>query len=84
MAQLHDGFKGNPAGLDAFARIARELQPGGRLTVEDFLHSESSWDMIADRYRKYCTDPSFKIGLLLDGAHHGWVGDEAFAHGWIC
>ena len=59
VAKLHDGFKGNPGGLEAFARIARELQPGGRLTVDDFLHSEASWDMIAERYRHYCTDPSF-------------------------
>ena len=59
VAKLHDGFKGNPGGLEAFARIARELQPGGRLTVDDFLHSEASWEMIAERYRHYCTDPSF-------------------------
>ena len=25
VAKLHDGFKGNPGGLEAFARIAREL-----------------------------------------------------------
>ena len=59
VAKLHDGFKGNPGGLEAFARIARELQPGGRLTVDDFLHSEASREMIAERYRHYCTDPSF-------------------------
>ncbi|MDD3353219.1 GT4 family glycosyltransferase PelF [Zoogloea sp.] len=58
VAELHDGFKGK-GGIEAFTQIARELQPGGRLTLDDFLRSEVSWEMITDRYRRYCTDPSF-------------------------
>jgi len=39
--------------------IALELQPGGSLPLEDFLHSEFAWDLIRDSYRRHCTDPSF-------------------------
>jgi len=35
------------------------MLPGGRLTADDFLYSEASWDMICDHYRRFCTDPSF-------------------------
>lgn len=59
---LHDGFKlETEAGMacGAFREIIRELMPGGRLPEDDFLHSEESWRIISDRYRKNCTDPSF-------------------------
>jgi glycosyltransferase involved in cell wall biosynthesis len=45
--------------LLAFREIAREMLPGGKLTLEDFLHSEASWEIICDHYRRFCTDPSF-------------------------
>ena len=35
------------------------MLPGGKLTLDDFLHSEESWEIICDRYRRFCTDPSF-------------------------
>ncbi len=35
------------------------MLPGGRLTADDFLYSEASWEMICDHYRRFCTDPSF-------------------------
>lgn len=45
--------------LRAFREIAREMLPGGQLTLEDFLHSEAAWEIICDHYRRFCTDPSF-------------------------
>ncbi len=60
--RLHDGFlrETAPAGAcAAFSEIIRDLMPGGRLPEDDFLHSEEAWRIIADRYRKNCTDPSF-------------------------
>lgn len=59
---LHDVFKapqGAAGKLDAFRGVAAELMPSGRLTLEQFLHSEESWRFVTDRYRKYCADPSF-------------------------
>lgn len=61
-ARLHDGFAGNPddgAALAAFRAVAGELLPGGKLPLADFLHSEEAWQTISERYRNYCTDPSF-------------------------
>lgn len=62
VAELHEVFKARAqtvAGLDVFRDIAMQLLPGGRLTLEQFLHSEEAWHFITDRYRKYCADPSF-------------------------
>lgn len=39
--------------------ITKEMMPGGRLQLADFLYSESAWELICDGYRKHCTDPSF-------------------------
>ncbi len=60
--KLHEGFRNDPAGgaaLAAFRDIVRDILPGGPLTAEDFLHSEAAWEIVSERYRKFCTDPSF-------------------------
>ncbi len=63
--RMHDGFfEGNDGGdcsapLAAFRALAPELLPGGKLPLDDFLHSEAAWKIIGDRYRQHCTDPSF-------------------------
>lgn len=62
MAAMHDSFKSGAlpeTSLMAFRKLALEMMPGGALPLEDFLHGERSWEMICERYRKYCTDPSF-------------------------
>jgi glycosyltransferase involved in cell wall biosynthesis len=60
---LHDLFRAGadtgPAGMSAFHEVARDLMPGGPLTLPDFLHSGQAWRVITERYRKYCSDPSF-------------------------
>ena len=59
---LHAGFRNDPASgeaLAAFRAVARDLLPDGALTAEDFLHSEAAWKIVSDRYRQFCTDPSF-------------------------
>lgn len=60
--QLHSGFKRSMSAdecLALFARVAPALMSGGGLPEEEFLHGERSWQLICDRYRQYCTDPSF-------------------------
>jgi glycosyltransferase involved in cell wall biosynthesis len=60
MSALHDAFRsgeGDVSGL--FGEACRDIRPGGRVSMEDFLRSEASWDIVTDRYRKYCSDPSF-------------------------
>lgn len=59
---LHDLFKAPPSAagdLALFRDVGGDLLPGGRLTLQDFLHSEQAWRMITARYRGQCTDPSF-------------------------
>ena len=65
--RLHDSFVGardgeagaNEKTMAAFCAIARYILPGGALPEGDFLHSKESWEIISERYRKHCTDPSF-------------------------
>ena len=58
--EAHDGTAESRAKvLAAMRSIALELQPGGSLPLEDYLHSEFAWDLIRDSYRRHCTDPSF-------------------------
>lgn len=45
--------------LQTLRSLTREMMPGGRLQIEDFLYSERSWELLCDTYRRYCTDPSF-------------------------
>ena len=47
------------AGNLAFHSLSKEILPGGKLPIEAFLHGEQSWEMICERYRNFCTDPSF-------------------------
>jgi glycosyltransferase involved in cell wall biosynthesis len=59
---LHEKFSlnGSPAeAMEAFKEVAHAMMPGGKLTLDDFLYSERSWEIICDRYRDFCTDPSF-------------------------
>ncbi len=49
----------SPEAIAAFQRISLEMQPGGRLPLEDFLYSERAWEIICQSYREHCTDPSF-------------------------
>ena len=45
--------------LPLLQEITRQMQPGGKLQLEDFLYSERAWELICDTYRRHCTDPSF-------------------------
>jgi glycosyltransferase involved in cell wall biosynthesis len=59
---LHEKFSlgGSPAeAMVAFKEVAHAMMPGGKLTLDDFLYSERSWEIICDRYRNFCADPSF-------------------------
>ncbi|MDP3287480.1 MAG: GT4 family glycosyltransferase PelF, partial [Methyloversatilis sp.] len=56
---LHDAFRSGGDALDLFGAACREISPGGRVSLDDFLRSEASWDIVTDRYRTYCSDPSF-------------------------
>lgn len=59
---LHEGFHGQTTvaeALAAFRAIAPVMTSGGKLDLEDFLHSELAWEVVCDRYRRFCTDPSF-------------------------
>ncbi|WCM89409.1 GT4 family glycosyltransferase PelF [Acidovorax sp. NCPPB 3576] len=49
----------SPQTMAAFRDITRQMQPGGRLPLEDFLYSERAWEIICKSYRDHCTDPSF-------------------------
>ena len=60
--EMHERFKvinGQAGAMEAFRQVARAMLPGGKLTVDDFLHSELAWDSICQHYRKHCSDPSF-------------------------
>ena len=59
---MHDKFApGVPMAeaMQAFKEVAHAMMSGGKLTLDDFLHSERSWEIVCDRYRNFCTDPSF-------------------------
>ena len=61
-SRLHDKFTHKTSSAEAmlaFREVAQAMLPGGQLTLDDFLHSELSWELICDRYRRFCTDPSF-------------------------
>lgn len=45
--------------LPLLQQIVQEMQPGGRLELDDFLYSERAWELICDGYRRHCSDPSF-------------------------
>ena len=64
---LHDCFLNARDGKDgddektmsAFRAMVHDILPGGALPEGDFLHSKESWEIISERYRQHCTDPSF-------------------------
>ncbi len=62
LLRVHEMFKqgrDDPGGNAAFRSLCQALMPGGKLPAEQFLHGEESWKLICERYRRYCTDPSF-------------------------
>lgn len=62
LKEMHDGFKKldhTEESLASFRQLAPTMMPGGDLPLADFLHGERSWEVICDRYRRHCTDPSF-------------------------
>lgn len=59
---MHEYFRFpgmHPDGSGIFHRIAPELSPEGGASLESFLYSSESWELIKENYGKYCTDPSF-------------------------
>ncbi len=61
-SDLHDHMRDRNApatALASFREISREILPAGRLSLDDFLHSEAAWEMVCERYRRFCADPSF-------------------------
>jgi len=78
--RLHDYFRAphaNSKDAGLLGEIAGELttQRGGKLGLDQFLYSESSWDYIRKQYRRYCTDPSFVDYFWTVRIMHGpiWV-----------
>ena len=58
--RMHDYFRApqaHAADAGLMAEVSSELS--GRLGMDQFLYSEASWNLIRERYRRYCTDPSF-------------------------
>ena len=56
---LREGQAGTEQTLHMLRAVTREMAPGGKFPLDDFLYSERSWELIRDTYREYCTDPSF-------------------------
>lgn len=62
VADMHEMFApgtDSKIAMREFRTLARDMLPGGKLTLEDFLHSERAWELICNRYQRFCTDPSF-------------------------
>ena len=58
--ELHEQFKsGAPVPKDVLHQVFRDLGQKDGITRSDFLHSEESWKMIDESFRKHCTEPSF-------------------------
>lgn len=60
VAQLHTQMQ-QPGGCPVpdLGALLRDMLPGGRLQLADFLHAERAWDQICEAYEQRCTDPSF-------------------------
>ncbi|WP_165857392.1 GT4 family glycosyltransferase PelF [Marinobacter sp. JSM 1782161] len=57
---LHATFRsGEPASRAIMQRVFADLGSSKGISFSDFLHSEASWEIIDDYYRRYCTEPSF-------------------------
>ena len=60
--RMHELFNGNLSHGDypaLFANLIDEAGPGGKLSLDVFLHSREAWDFIKKSYRRNSTDPSF-------------------------
>ena len=78
-AELHESFLGSAPieeALAAFREIAPVMMPGGRLDLEDFLHSERSFDLALivtfrtrDDLKIYDTHPEHEAVRLYIKAH---------------
>ena len=45
----------NPNAMRVFTKFGIDFCCGGKLTLDDFLHSEESWEIICDYYRRFCS-----------------------------
>ncbi len=61
LTDFHAALKkrGEPLPETLSETVLAALGRRGRLPREDFLFSESAWEMITDHYERFCTDPSF-------------------------
>lgn len=60
VAELHEYFRApadNAGAATLMEELSDELQ--GRLSLEDFLYSERSWEYIRDQFSRHSRDPSF-------------------------
>ena len=60
MADFHESLRAdreNPQGIGGDLNFY--LDPSKKITEEQFLYSEASWDYITDQYSKFSTEPSF-------------------------
>jgi len=58
--QLHDELRARaPLDRGALGAIIERLESDPRATQDDFLHSETAWGAIRERYLAYCPDLSF-------------------------
>lgn len=59
---LHECFRFPDAhadGLETFRKLIPELSEHGGAGLETFLYSQESWEFVQEKYKKYCSDPSF-------------------------
>ncbi|MEJ5211292.1 MAG: GT4 family glycosyltransferase PelF [Burkholderiales bacterium] len=59
---LHESFLAGVPPAQAMLRMAAmfpTLLEGQRLTRDHFLRSRAAWEFVCNRYRRFCTDPSF-------------------------
>lgn len=62
MEKMHDMLRQRDD-LQGIGKLIHDVIPmladDGEISEANFLHSRRSWEMISDRYKKYCLDPSF-------------------------
>lgn len=60
--RMHDYFRfpaAHPEGPEIIRKLMPQLAEDRGAGLEAFLYSHESWELIKDKYYKYCTDPSF-------------------------
>lgn len=62
MEKMHDMLR-QRNDLQGIGKLIHDVIPmmgdDGQISEANFLHSRRSWDVISERYKKYCLDPSF-------------------------